>query len=88
MKELLANPASLIIVCGVVALVVGLNLTLFGLLRGDQRVRAEASKWTKPLTGAPEARRRQEAQLDELHKLVQDLPPTHTGQPGSGKSPV
>jgi hypothetical protein len=77
MEDLLANPRGLIIIACFGAMVVGLNLTLFGLLRGDKSVQREAAVWGKVLRGN-QASQRQQAQLDELHQRVADLqrPPT------------
>ncbi len=75
MNELLANPKIWLILGCLGALVLGLNLSLIGLLRHDKTVAEEASKWGKALRGGREGQKRQEAQIDELHRLVANLPP-------------
>jgi hypothetical protein len=70
MNELLANPKGLVILLCFGAVILGLNLSLFGLLRGNKTVQEEASKWGKALSGGQQARRQQDAQLDELHRAV------------------
>lgn len=67
------NPATIFLLCVIVALVVGLNLTLFGLLRGDRRIRLEAAKWTVAADGGRAARHSQQSQLDELRRAVEQL---------------
>ena len=73
MNALLANPKALLALLCVGALVLSINLILFGLLRGDKTVREEISKWGKAAGGGQEVRRRQDAQLDELHRAVAHL---------------
>jgi len=73
MNELFANPKALLALLCVGALVLSFNLILFGLLRGDKTVQEEISKWGKAAGGGQEARRRQDAQLDELHRAVAHL---------------
>jgi hypothetical protein len=73
MNALLANPKALLALLCVGALVLSFNLILFGLLRGDKTVREEISKWGKAAGGGQEVRRRQDAQLDELHRAVANL---------------
>lgn len=73
MNELLSNPKALLALLCVGALVLSFNLILFGLLRGDKTVQEEFSKWGKAVGGGQDARRRQEAQLDELHRAVANL---------------
>jgi L-arabinose isomerase len=82
MNELLANPKALLALFCVGALVVSFNLILFGLLRGDKTVQEEISKWGRAAGGAQESRRRQDAQLDELHRAVANLKPQHTDEDG------
>jgi hypothetical protein len=76
MSELLSNPRAILIVACLGAVILGLNLTLFGLWRGNKTVQAEAAKWGQALRGGREARERQNAQLEELHRAVSQLP-TH-----------
>lgn len=73
MRQLLANPAAIIIICLIVAFVLSVNLTLFGLLRGDKRVRDEAAKWARAVGGGTAGQRRQAAEYDELHRVVAAL---------------
>ncbi len=80
MKDLLSNPQGLLLLCCVGGLIVGLNLTLVGLLRGDARVRFETSRWASAFTGNRTARRQQEADYAELHKRVSGLGPPEGGQ--------
>ena len=86
MTELLSNPKALIALACIGALVVGFNLTLFGLLRGSRTVQEEASKWGKALTGGQTAQKRQEAQLDELHQAVANLQSSANNQEHRDKS--
>jgi len=83
MNELLANPKAWLILGCLGALVLGLNLSLLGLLRHDKTVAEEASKWGKALRGGAEGQKQQNAQLDELHRLVANL---HAKRPVSGDS--
>ena len=76
MNELFANPKALLALACLGALVLGANLTLFGLLRGSKTVQEEASKWGKAFTGGQAAHRKQQAQLDELHQAVANLKAT------------
>ena len=73
MNELLANPKALLALLCVGALVLSFNLILFGLWRGDKSVQEEVSKWGRAMGGGQEGRRRQDAQLDELHRAVAHL---------------
>ena len=81
MSELLTNPKALVILLCLGGAIVGLNLTLFGLLRGSRSVQAEASKWGKALGGGQELRTRQEAQLSELHQAVAQFKPAPKPNP-------
>ena len=73
MSELLTNPKALIILVCFGGAVIGLNLTLFGMLRGSRSAQEEASKWGQALRGGLEVRARHEAQLNELHQAVSQL---------------
>lgn len=55
MEQLLSNPRGLIIIFCFGALVLGLNLTLIGVLRGDKRFQREASRWGQAIGGGREA---------------------------------
>lgn len=82
MKNLLSDPQGLLVLCCIGGLIVGLNLTLIGLLRGDPRVRLETSRWTSAFTGSRTARRQEEANYAELHQRVAKL-----NQPPGGEQP-
>ncbi len=73
MDQLLSNPRGLVILCCFGALVLSLNLSLFGLLRGDKRFQREASKWTQAIGGGREARKKQDSDAAELNRLVKQL---------------
>ena len=73
MDQLLSNPRGLVILCCLGALVLSLNLSLFGLLRGDKRFQREASKWTLAIGGGREARKKQDSDAAELNRLVKQL---------------
>ena len=73
MEQLLSNPRGLVILCCFGALVVSLNMTLVGVLRGDKRAQREASKWTQAFGGGRAARQKQDNDAAELHRMVQDL---------------
>ncbi len=73
MDQLLSNPRGIIILCCFGALVVGLNMTLVGVLRGDKRFQREASKWTQAFDGGRAARQKQDNDAAELRRMVQDL---------------
>ncbi len=69
------NWMALLIVACLGGSVVGLFAWAFRLMRGDKGALAETSTWGKVLGGAREGQRRQDAQLDELHRLVSNLEP-------------
>jgi hypothetical protein len=73
MDELLANPTGLVIICCFGALVLGLNMTLVGILRGDKRFQREAFKLTQAFGGGRDVRQKQTNDAAELHRLVQQL---------------
>lgn len=73
MDELLSNPRGLAIICCFGAVVLGLNMTLLAVLRGDKSFQREASRWTQALGGGREIRQRQDADAAELSRLVQQL---------------
>lgn len=82
MEQLLANPRGLAILCCFGALVLALNMTLVGLLRGDKRFYREASKWTQAFGGGRDERRRQESEAAELNRLVRQLREDEPQGPG------
>ena len=69
----LTDPATVLILCLLAGFVVGINATLFGYLRGDKRVRAEAAKWAAAADAGRTTRATQAAQMAELHQAVQNL---------------
>ena len=73
MEQLLSNPRGLVILCCFGALVLGLNMTLIGVLRGDKRFQREASKWTQALGGGRDVRAKQDNDAAELSRLVKQL---------------
>lgn len=77
----MTNPRALVILLCLGGAVIGLNLTLFGLLRGSRSVHEEASKWGKALRGGQELRSQQDAQLSELHQAVAQFKPAPKQNP-------
>ncbi len=73
MNELLANWRMLLALACVGVLVIGPFFTLWGLWRRDQTVVAEAAKWGQALSGPRTAQQQQQAEFDELHRLVSSL---------------
>jgi hypothetical protein len=73
MDQLLANPRGLIILCCFGALVLGLNMTLVGILRGDKRFQREASRLTQAFGAGRDVRQKDTADAAELRRLVQQL---------------
>jgi hypothetical protein len=73
MNPSLAEPATIVLLCLVGGFIVGLHITLFGLLRGDTRVRAEAAKWAAAVGGGRQARMAQDTQMAELRRAVEQL---------------
>jgi hypothetical protein len=69
----LSDARSIVILCLVIGFILSVNLTLFGLLRGDRRIRAEASKWTSALGGGAASQKTQSAQLADLRRAVEQL---------------
>jgi len=70
MPDWLTHPQALIVILCLGTLILGLNASLLGLLRGNTKAWTEAAKWGQVLRGGPESRQRQAAQLDELHQAV------------------
>jgi hypothetical protein len=87
MDHLLENPAGLLAVLCLVGVVLLSTLGIVPLLRGgssdflrrliDPR---EGEAWRKAFTGGREAQRRQAQEMDELHRLVSQLPKGDKGQ--------
>lgn len=73
MEQLFSNPRGLVILCCFGSLVIGLNMTLVGVLRGDKRFQREASKWTQAFGGGRSMRQQQDHDAAELRRLVQAL---------------
>ena len=74
MPGILANPGALLALCLVAVIVIGINATLLSALRQSLSGDAEAKKWRQALRGAFASQRRQDAQMDELHRAVSQLP--------------
>ncbi len=64
---------TIIIILVIIGFVLSVNLTLFGLMRGDKSVRAEASKWGLAVGGGRAAQAGQDAQAAALHSAVAAL---------------
>jgi hypothetical protein len=73
MEQLLANPRGLIIICCFGAAVLGLNMILVGVLRGDKRFAREAAKWTQAFSAGRDVREKQADEAAELNRLVKEL---------------
>jgi len=74
MPDFFSNPRALIAVLCIVGLVLAVNLPLLSLMLGKQnKISNEAAKWGKALQGGQQARRHQDAQTDELHRLVNQI---------------
>ena len=74
MPGILNNPGALLAVCLVAVIVIGVNATLFTALRRGLRGDSEVRRWRQALGGAFDSQRRQDAQLDDLHRAVTELP--------------
>jgi hypothetical protein len=73
MDQLLSNPRGIVIICCFAALVIGLNMTLLGLLRGDKRFQREASRLARAFGTGRDVRQKNEAAAQELNRLVTQL---------------
>jgi hypothetical protein len=73
MPDWLTNPRALIVIVCIGALVLGLNATLISFLLGNKAALREASLWRQTFRGGSERQRQQDAQLDELHRIVSDF---------------
>lgn len=67
---------TIIVIALVVGFVLSVNFTLFGLMRGDKRIKAEASKWGLAVGGGRQAKASQDAQMAALHSAVESLKAT------------
>ena len=83
MPSNLANPSSLVAICLVAVLVIGVNLTLLTVLRRNARGESDAKKWLQAFEGGRAGQRQQNAKLEELHHAVSQLPraPTSSESP-------
>jgi hypothetical protein len=91
LRDLLDNPAGLVLVLCLAGVVVVANLALLALLRGGtfdlarfrRSLNDEAGLWRRSVTGGRDAQKRQDDQLDELHQLVTHLkePPDNPTSP-------
>ncbi len=70
MRNLLANPTGILLICCVSGLALSTFATMYGLLRGDKRIVAETSRWSRAFGGGREGQRRQQADLDALRQAV------------------
>lgn len=90
MDRLLENPAGLLAVLCLISVVLISTLGMVPLLRGggpgllrrfiDPR---EGETWRKAFTAGRETQKQQAAQMEELHRLVAQLPKKDKG-PGTG----
>ena len=72
---------TIIIIAVIIFFVLSVNLVLFGLIRGDRRMKEEASKWGLAIGGARQAQANNDAQAAALHAAVEALkqtPPSET----------
>lgn len=68
---------TIIVLLAVSLLVLGIHFLLWRLALGaSHSAQVEAQKWSQALNSAATARRRQDAQLAELHRRIAELPPT------------
>jgi hypothetical protein len=86
MNPSLTEPITIVLLCVIAGITLGMAFTMIGLLRGDRRVRAEAAKWMAAADSGRAARRQQDTQMDELHTAVQQLqkPPSPPQDPSHG----
>ena len=73
MAPIFANPRLAIVLCLVGLLVLGINFTLFNLLRGKRPLDAHGSAWSRALGVGRQAQRQQTADYDRLHQAVAAL---------------
>lgn len=73
MPDWLTNPRAVIVILCIGALVLGLNATLISFLLGNKTAMREVSVWRQTLRGGSERQRQQDAQLDELHRIVSEF---------------
>ena len=75
LNSLQNNPKLIIVGAVILLLVIAPNLGLLGALRASSTERERAAKWGKVFQGRALAQKAQDAQLNELHQLVSQLPP-------------
>jgi hypothetical protein len=64
---------TIIVLVVIIGFVLGLNLMLFGALRGSRGVREEADKWGQAFGGGQKASAKHEADLAALRSAVDGL---------------
>lgn len=73
---------TIVIVVVIILFVLSVNLTLFGLMRGNKNVQAEADKWALAVGGGRQAQAKHDADVAALHSAVEALkqapPPADT----------
>lgn len=72
-QQLLANPAALISLLCIVGFVIAINLPLLFPVGMAKIFEREAKTWSKVLQGGTDVSARNQKQIDELHKQVEDL---------------
>jgi len=73
MPDWLTNPRALIVILCIGALILGINAPLLSLLLGKKATGRDAPAWRQALRGGSERQRQQDAQLDELHRIVSEF---------------
>lgn len=75
-EQLLANPPALAALACIVGFVVAVNLPLLLVPRGLGKLFGrEARTWGKVIRAGADARKRNDDQVDELHRRVEQLDP-------------
>jgi hypothetical protein len=73
MEQLLSNPGRLMALVGILAFVILLNLPLLFPKGLGKMFEREAKTWSKALKGGTDISAQNTAQMDELHKQVEEL---------------
>lgn len=73
MEQLLSNPGRLLALVGILAFVILLNLPLLFPQGLGKMFEREAKTWSKALKGGTDISAQNTAQMDELHKQVEEL---------------
>lgn len=73
LEELFANPNRLIALLCIIGFVLALNLPLLFPIGLGKLFEREAKTWNKALKGGTDISAKNTAQLDELHKKVEEL---------------